>query len=593
MAKIADTFDKARKLAAARQFDRALRELRLIVLLDPKHIGAHQLAAAVLMRDLGRPELALEHLAALARLDPDNPVAIANYAGTLALLGRAPESLAPLRAGLARFPRHPNLRDNLLAALVKSGAYAEAIEVGRPIIADHPENGIARQNLATALQDVGLIAEARAAIAGWIGPLPPAVLAQRATLRNYDESEPSAAAFEEHTAFGRSLTPPPNLVLAPSSRSPRSPGTPLRIGFLSPDLRRHSVSFFIEPLLSHLPAAADIFVYKTSAASDDTTTRLAQYPVKWRSVPNLPPRELAAAISVDALDVLVELSGLTLGNALAALSLRPAPVQITYLGYPNTTGCPFIDLRIADAITDPPDSPRTCTETILRIEPCFLCYQPPSNSSTSSTPPNAPSLSAPSPGVRFTFGCFGAASKHSPRLLELWRRVLEAAPQARLLLKSVSLTDDATLNLMRDRLASSGIPVERVEFRPSSPDLAAHLAMYNDVDLSLDTFPYHGTTTTCESLLMGVPMLTLAGQTHAARVGPSLLQASGFAADIASHPDQFIAIAAQRAAAGQRGIESRREARARFLSSPVCDGAGFSARFLQTIHDALEARATR
>jgi predicted O-linked N-acetylglucosamine transferase (SPINDLY family) len=303
----------------------------------------------------------------------------------------------------------------------------------------------------------------------------------------------------------------------PHANSP-DPNRRLRIGYLSPDFCRHSVAFFIESLLAaHDRSAFEILCYANVSQTDIITERLQGLADKWRDIVHLSDQQVAELVRADAVDILVDLVGHTVNNRLLVFARKPAPVQISYLGYPNTTGLSTIDYRLTDAWADPPGrADRFHTETLVRLQGGFLCYQP---------WPGTPEVS-PLPALtsgHITFASFNNATKVNPEVIALWSKILRLLPNARLIMKALQLGDIGTRQRFAQLFEQNGVSMERVELLGWASSTAEHLELYNRVDIGLDPFPYNGTTTTCEALWMGVPVIVLAGNTHAARVGVSLL----------------------------------------------------------------------
>jgi predicted O-linked N-acetylglucosamine transferase (SPINDLY family) len=279
--------------------------------------------------------------------------------------------------------------------------------------------------------------------------------------------------------------------------------------------------------------------------------------------------DLAALIEREAIDIVVDCSGHTAANRLTALSRKPAPVQVTWLGYPATTGLPAIDYRLTDAIADPPDADAFSSETLVRLPNGFLCYGP---------PPAAPAVS-PLPARQsgtIVFGSFNNPAKINAGVVAAWTRLLAAVPRARLLLKAKQFGDAPTRALFLDRFAASGCDPARIDLLPADRALDDHLAQYAKIDIALDPFPYNGTTTTCEALWMGVPVITLRGDRHAARVGASLLTRVGLEDWIAADIDAYVATAAAFAADLDRLAALRGGLRQRVMASPLTDPVGFA-----------------
>src|SRR4029077_2442406 len=255
---------------------------------------------------------------------------------------------------------------------------------------------------------------------------------------------------------------------------------------------------------------------------------------------------LAERICTDGIDVLVDLAGHTARNRLGVFTRKPAPVQVTWLGYPNTTGLDAMDYRLVDAVTDPVgEADALASETLVRLEGGFLCY---GAAKDAPGPAEAPSIATGT----VTFGSFNNPTKLSDATLDIWARLLDRLPQARLLLKGTPFADPATRTLFLSRLGERSVSAERVELLAWQANRAAHLSLYDRIDIALDPFPYNGTTTTCEALWMGVPVVTLRGDRHAARVGASLLTRVGLEALIADDEAGYVATAAALAGAPAR-----------------------------------------
>jgi predicted O-linked N-acetylglucosamine transferase (SPINDLY family) len=267
------------------------------------------------------------------------------------------------------------------------------------------------------------------------------------------------------------------------------------------------------------------------------TEQLKHHIDHWREVHSENVDKIASQIRQDEIDVLIDLSGYTADNRLEVFALKPAPVQITWLGYPNTTGLSAMDYRITDAWADPAGEEAWHSERLLRLPTGFLCY---------TAPDQAPEV-APLPALKtghITYGSFNNLAKHNDRVIALWSRLLQAQPEARLIIKNGSLNDVQTAQSLKDRFAQHGI-TEQLELIGRIPEQNGHLALYGRIDVALDTFPYNGTTTTCEALWMGIPVMTLEGDRHAGRVGVSLLNQIGHAEWIAPDEDAYIAKAIQ------------------------------------------------
>jgi predicted O-linked N-acetylglucosamine transferase (SPINDLY family) len=279
---------------------------------------------------------------------------------------------------------------------------------------------------------------------------------------------------------------------------------------------------------------------------------------------------VAENIREDGIDILVDLAGHTFGHRLLVFARKPAPVQVTWLGYPNTTGMTAMDYRVTDAWVDPPgDGDARHTETLVRLSRGFLCYQP--------LPDSPPVSELPSRATGYiTFGCFNNSAKISTPVLDAWSEILKAVPGSRLLLKARQLRDPSLRRHFERELQKRGVDPQRVEMLGRIESKFGHLDLYGRVDIGLDPFPYNGTTTTCEALWMGVPVVVLAGDRHAGRVGVSLLTSVNLTELIAETVPEYQRIAVELALNSERLAAYRSGMRERMRQSPLLDAAGFT-----------------
>jgi len=392
---------------------------------------------------------------------------------------------------------------------------------------------------------------------------------------NYLPSVPIQLVFEAHVAWaerfsaevGRAHTSWPNLEFLHAYQL-KQLGRRLRIGYMSPDFFHHSVSYFAHCLLEHFDKEDfDVFLYCSTVREDDKTELFKSLvgPSRYRKVLHRPAAEAAEMIRADGIHILIDLAGHTANNRLDVMALKPAPVQFTWIGYNNTTGMGAIDYRVTDAVVDPPNTEQQFAEELVRLPGCFLCYTP------AARIPDVRELAALQTGV-VTFGSFSCLAKVSDPCVALWARVLHAVPGSRLLVKNKGFHSADVQSHFRLRFARLGIAEHRLLLHALTPSSFDHLDLYNQVDIALDTFPYTNTTTTCETLLMGVPLITLTGPTHGFRVGETLLTAVGLPELIARSEEEFLCKAALLATDLHTLASMRRTMRQRLLSSPLCDG---------------------
>lgn len=499
-----------------------------------------------------------------------------NYREALAALAHAylslydwPSAAHTLNRALTTWPNDAELQGNLGTVYQAMGRLREAVERYETAIRINPRLGGALNSLGSAYTGLGDFERAEQCYRQCLA-VDPADLRARSNLLmllNYRPDVEADAVFAEHLEYGRILA---NIVPAMAvQQTVRDPGKRLKVGYISADFREHSVAAYIEPILKyHDHDRFEICCYSYLPAPDSTTLRLKSLADVWQDIDGLSDGAVTQRIRGDAVDILIDLAGHTGNNRLAIFAAKPAPVQITYLGYPNTTGLSTIDYRITDAIADPAGEDAYHSERLLRLERCFLCYQP---------DPHAPEV-APLPVLTngyFTFGSFNNYTKINQQVLQLWAEVLKGVPGSRLLLKCPALTDAHARERITRNMRMLGIGAERLELLGHTKTRQEHLELYGHVDIALDTFPYNGTTTTCEALWMGVPVLTLAGRHHAGRVGVSLLNSAGLGAWVADTPDLFLTLTKQWAVDIEGLGRLRAALRHQIAQSPLCDAPSF------------------
>ena len=315
----------------------------------------------------------------------------------------------------------------------------------------------------------------------------------------------------------------------------------LRIGYISPDFREHSVSYFLPPLLRHFDGEQFMVFCYATGRSDAVTERLRTRRVTWRDLRGRPPRTAARLIAEDKIDILVDLSGHSQDNALPIMAHRPAPVQVSGIGYTNTTGLRAIDYFLSDEICIPKGDTAAeagFVERILRLSHSHLCYAP----ELIRVMPEAGYEPPMRKNGYVTFGSFNNFAKVTDETLLLWRGILESVRDSKLVIKGKIASIDAGINFAKKRFSMLSYDLARVEFRPYSPD---YLEQYRDIDIALDTAPYNGGLTTCEALYMGVPVISLRGRTHGSRFGASILTNAGVRELVAENDINYVRRAVQ------------------------------------------------
>jgi predicted O-linked N-acetylglucosamine transferase (SPINDLY family) len=442
-----------------------------------------------------------------------------------------------------------------------------------------PKNHIIRYNLGLNLLSQGYMDAAIGELAGaaYLDPrYAPAPSAFIMALHYSDKVPPdeiSAAIRQFGTSFAAQH---PASALA--ARTDRNPNSRLRVGFISADFRTHSVAHFFEPILSARDRNKfEYLLYSNSSHHDAVSERLQGYADIWRDVRNLGDDALIDLIRADCVDILVDLGGHTEANRLAVFARRAAPVQLTYLGFPNSTGLPTMDFRITDAATDPyPVADGWHTEKLLRLPDAQWCFRP-----FGAPPPPGP-LPARNAGF-VTFGSFNNLTKASDTLLACWARILVRLPTSRIRLSRVRSPKRAAEIVAY--FAQSGVTGDRIDCTPYRQEVPYGL-QYEGVDIALDAYPYNGVTTTCESLFVGVPVISLHGGNCVSRSGLSILNTVGLGELVASTPEQYVDVAVALASDLTRLEKLRGELRGRFEQSPLRDEKRFAAHFEELLQRA-------
>ena len=544
---------------------------------DENHGAAYQ-RLGLLLAGQGRYDEAVTHLQKAFFFSPEAATAN-NLGAALQQAERLEEAEAWYRQALTIDPLYAKAKDNLGGMLQLDGRLSEAIDCHMQAIAIDPTLASARVNLANAHMAEGAISKATAALRWALVMEKSARTASQNFLMclNYDETTDGEALLREHRRWGTyqetRFTPLPGV--AKGTSFPK----PLKLGFVSADFKRHSVAYFLEPLLEALNKdEVQVYLYADVPNPDEVTDRLKTQAHQWRDLRGLTDDQAARLVRDDGIHVLIDLAGHTAGNRLPLFVLKPAPVQATWLGYPATTGLSRIAWRLTDPIADPDDTGHS--ERLMRL-PGFLCYRPDDN---------APKV-APAPALQsgfVTFGSFNALAKLTSHDLTLIGRILAEVPGSRFLLKARPLADEGVKQRLLTRMSHHDIDPLRIDLLGRAPDAANHLALYDKIDIALDPVHYNGTATTCEALWMGVPVIALAGNRHAARVGASILTRAGLPHLIAGADSAYVALAKELAGDIPALGEARLKQRTQIATSSLCDKQAFAANFTAALKQMWE-----
>jgi predicted O-linked N-acetylglucosamine transferase (SPINDLY family) len=570
---------------------------------SPRHARAH-LQRGFSLNVMARPEEAASAFRAAIAGQSHLAEAHHQLGNTLRMLNRLPEALTSLREATRLSPsdvvfwlsrgvacmraretdeavesfQHavklkaslPEAHEILAQALMAQQRTAEARGHLDEALRLRPGFAEAEHDLGRLCMEEGLLAEAaahyRSALA--IKPAPETQSNLLFLLHYLPETEPEKH-FAEHRRWSEWFERPLREARRPHAND-AAPERRLRIGYVSPDFRGHPVVSFIEPILRlHRRDNFETFCYANVQAPDAVTQRLRGLACQWRDIYGRDPEKVAELVRQDRIDILVDLAGHTTDHELLVFARKPAPVQVTWIGYPNTTGLEAMDYRLTDSISDPPGQTEPWhSERLVRLPKTFSCYCAPAKS------PAVRPLPALANGY-VTFGSFNNFRKLSQPTIEVWARLMREMPTARLLLKSQGLANPGTARRLREQFIRGGVGADRIELRGAGLPTELHMGLYNQVDLCLDPFPYNGTTTTCDALWMGAPVITLAGKSHVARVGVSLVSHLGFPEWAAETSDGYVAKCRELTSDLPGLAALRLGLRERMRLSPICDAGQF------------------
>lgn len=566
---------------------------------NPDHPAAgHNLG--IVLADLGDLAGAEVQFRSQLRHEPRSPDVHGRLGDVLLRAGRIPDAIPVFRTATTLAPADPRTWYNLGLALTSAGdrnAAHETLAKALKLRPDYPEahnalglnmEGLGRKddaafhyreavrlspnfadawcNLGTNLGEMGRSDEAIECLGRSLAARPvPHVHSNLLLLLNYSSRLTPEQVFAEHVRWAERYAPVTFDV--PPVPEPHDPDRRLRVGYVSADFKAHTVAGFIELLLRHHDRdRVEVFAYPNVVRPDATTELLRGLADHWRPLVGLSDEQAAAVIRADAIDVLVDLGGHTASNRLLVFPHRPAAVQVTMFGYPNTTGLRCFDARITDDVYDPPGpTDARSTEPLLRVPDLCWVYRPPADA-----PPVGPLPGAAQKG--FTFGCFNNPAKASDACLDAWAAVLRAVPGSKLLMTGSQ--SNAGAKRILDRFTQAGILRDRVQLLPRV-GFADYLAAFGRIDLSLDPFPFNGGITTADSLWMGAPVLTVAGETYVGRQGVAIQTRLGFTEFVVGSPAELPERAKTWAGRRAELAEIRAGLRERMAASVVCDAVRY------------------
>jgi protein O-GlcNAc transferase len=501
---------------------------------------------------------ALEALDRAKSVKPMLPGAWIGGGTALLAMGKDRQAVEYFRRGVELDPNNAEALGQMAAALRRTGEYDAAAAALRRAVALRPSNGDAMVKLSALLQDIGLVRESLQWCEKYLALNPADVDVasfRLCSLHMHPDWSPEKV-FEEHLEWDRRFgakSPAP---------APRHHHTRLRIGYVSPDFRLHSVAFFLEGLLEHHDAGQfEIYGYSDVAKPDGVTGRMKKLCAHWQEISGRSNDEVAEMIRADEIDILVDLAGHTADNRLEVFARRVAPVQVTYLGYPGSTGLREMDFRLTDAVADlPGKTERYHTERLVRLPKTLAAYHAWEQSAQPNRARQGP----------VTFGCFTVLRKVGDEILNAWSEILSKVPGSRLFLGAIGLADPAVRGRIAAALATHGITEDRLTFQDAVP-MDKYFASHHQVDVMLDTFPVNGHTVVCHALWMGVPVISLAGEVYCQRLAASVLSNLGLGEWMAQSPEEYVRLAVKMA-----GDLPKLDLRERLKNSPVMDAKQFA-----------------
>ena len=525
---------------------------------------------AVALHNQGEQGPALDAARNAVDADPSRAESHNNLAIVLFAAGKDGEAVAALGRALELNPAFAESHRNLGLHHQRRNALAEAKQCYTKAIDSAPDDARSHNNMGGALLAEGHVEKAIESFRTAIAIKPDFAAAHSNLLMALNHSaEADANALTAEARRWDEVHAPILAPLVRSHQNARDPDRPLKIGYVAPDLRRHPLRFFLAPILAvHDREAFHVTCYSDSTKSGQAAANLEPHTDAWRETSHLGDEALAETVRADAIDILVDLYGHTARNRLRALAIKPAPVQVSWAGYPGTTGLVAMDGLFGDEILTPEDEDGLYTEQVIRLPDAHVCYAPPSYA------PEVSSLPAAASGA-ISFGSFSRPAKLGPGPIGLWARILECVPGSRLVLRNFAFDDAATRARYHAMFEQSGIAPDRIAFERGVPHTDL-LAAYGEIDIALDPFPYSGGITTIEALWMGVPVIALRGDRVAGRRAASLLGTAGLDQLIAANADDYVDRAVSLAGDSGRLAELRAALRDRVTESPLCDGQHFT-----------------
>jgi protein O-GlcNAc transferase len=580
---------QAKQAQAAHQWSQVCKHAQACIVAARQDVKLSILAKELLAEGLSKTnqtELALNTLVELDHLKPNDAVILSNIGLTLTALLRYEEAVTYLQRAVNIQPNYAIAQFNLGLAYFSDGNNEQAKYCYLKAINIDPQFMQPRQNLGRILLDEGQVDEAQQIFEEILRYEPSDLRVQgNVIFMQYSRYPLDLQRIETMTQrFAQTIEQ--DAVMLQQNTAQLQRRKPLIIGFVSGDLREHPVGFFLESTLAQINANSELssqltlVAYSNRPSDDEYAHRLQAEFDLWHRVESWQDDQLAEQIRRDQIDVLIDLSGNTDYHRLTAFAKKPAPLQVSWLGYFGSTGLSSIDYVLADPVCVPVDEARWFSEKIWRLPHLRYCFSIPTDAPDVSSPP---CLQSPT----IVMGCYQVSSKMNEGVLKCWANILKACPNVRLRIQSIDFVREILKNQFIAHLEKANIDIERVDL-VGKMSRRAYLASYAEVDILLDTFPYPGGTTTAEALWMGVPTLTLALPSMLGRQGEALLVNAGLSDWVAHNEEEYVEKAITWGSAGaqqrQELAKLRAALREQVRLSPVFDAKQFAQDFVDAIY---------
>lgn len=568
--------NKGNALKSLEEVDLALGCFKKALALRIDYAEAHN-NLGNLLKDIGRIEEAIAHLEQAVRLEPAYADAHFNLARALHENGQTERAVNQGAQALALKPDFVDAHINQGIYLQKLGRLDESLSRVRHAVTLAPWSAPAHTALANTLRDFGQFEEALTSYRQAID-LDPGFEEAHSNLLMTLHYAPESTHRDLFTAAQKWAAPyNDNLPVRPQIKIP-DPNRRLRVGYVSGDFSRHPVGFYLERILPfHKPDSVEVYGYSTKSKVDDTTERLKDAMAQWRNVHGLSDEAFVRQIREDEIDILVDLSGHTAGHRLSVFAARPAPIQVTWMGYTGTTGLNAMDYILADTFVLPENERELFSETVKYLPGCYLCFDPPRFDIAAAPPPVQVN-------GHVTFGSFSNRIKITPQTVAAWAKILKAVEGSKLLLKTTLLDDPEVRKALQEEFTNQGVATDRLVLEGGGPR-ADLLAAYRRIDIALDSLPFSGGVTTAEALWMGVPVINLKSARWSGRLGETILNAVGAPELVAPDLERYHDLAVELAADRPRLEGYHASLREQMLSSPLCDGPAFAAKLEQAFRE--------